>query len=379
MSLDSTKTTNVLAAANLFQNAQLSKELSKVSRSIEAQQGLQRDVARIQRESLDESKKQTLLLELAQKRDELRDAEERRLKEVKQVVFEVRQELDTLKASTDSAYDTLIKLLALRDQLSDHQITPSLVEEFSDKQYIKDLLDDLDRTLVESLTGSENSDLVDLVDKIREANSMNASPISEAIRKSGVGAQGLEGIADAIRQLIADCDERKTVSAQNLSKKSLKKMSWNPNLSNTIRLIKRQRLEKYGIGLLIAFCGFGGWGWTYVDDYWQLGLFGAELAEQIAFFSITGTLLATFTWLGYVRLTRVSLSEDTVSELKSALEEVEESLQRNANNRSIVAQYNKLVDEIGSEMGRLRDRYKDLSTTFRKPDRVFEGDYTLIE
>lgn len=85
---------------------------------------------------------QTLLLRSAAKEKELEKIEQQRVKRVRQIAFEIREELSNI-VEDESSIQSFLRLEEMEKVVASAGVSPELVDDFQDKKYVKDCLDDL--------------------------------------------------------------------------------------------------------------------------------------------------------------------------------------------------------------------------------------------
>jgi hypothetical protein len=137
-----------------LQNENLRSQLENIASAIDESNILLEDINSINAEKLDEAKKQTALLQLAEKRESLNEARANTEREVKQFVFELKNELE--EASNIDLIDQAHRLLPLRSYVRKYQINSGLVDSFEDKEYVEETLQNLDEA-VDAIENNEDT------------------------------------------------------------------------------------------------------------------------------------------------------------------------------------------------------------------------------
>ena len=167
--------------SKLNQSSQLTnKKLQELNNTSQQIAKAQEELVRIQTIALDESNKQTSLLNSQLQIAKISELEKNRQNQIKQAAFSVDQQIISISEKSSNVE----KYYLFKDQLNQIdivQLTPDAPNEISDKQYVREILKKLDdsiKNVKSNLSTEEISDVDNYyINSTRLANSLDQKMI----------------------------------------------------------------------------------------------------------------------------------------------------------------------------------------------------------
>ena len=182
---------NLLSAGNLAANYTSAKRLKEISRMIKLK--------------LEEEKKQTKLKEkltreeilakrkLARQQEEINrrklaqiqreEEEEKQKKILKEIFFNLTEELNDLKKSKKSTLEKYFCLLSINSNLKSYKISTSMTEDYKEKKMIKDFINNLNDEIKKTkgkFTKDDEKDLKTIIDILETDEETKINKIKES-------------------------------------------------------------------------------------------------------------------------------------------------------------------------------------------------------
>lgn len=378
MNFSSPQVTNTILTAGALQQAKMSKQMSEMSRTfgsvstaLDQQRTIQIQILKFQSDLLDETRKQTALLQLAQKREELRDASALRVTAVRQVIFEVREELNNLEQSNVEPRSMLIKLLALRDLTGSHNISPKLVDDFEDKRFVADILDELDQRIAQILNHEDNHLFKKLVADLIDIASLDVPLLPINIKNAGYNLKTLERIHENLESFLSETERGAGSARKLIFNRKLKKLIEDKYVKLELRKHWLDRMKNLSLAFLCsAVLGFFVYFFSVIYLRWSL-----FPTMTICFFAASAVFA-----IGFLVVThkRAHIQESSIESLNRLKIEISEAIASSKDNRLKIEKHNKVIDEIEREMDRLNGLGNDVSGIFGRPTRISESDYIVV-
>jgi Skp family chaperone for outer membrane proteins len=331
------KTQNRIAAFQAYQNQKIASKLDNVSTAVAESNQLQSEIVRLQEQNAEESRKQTILLERQEKQNELDRKEREKINLVKQAIFEVSEELESIEnMRISSPPAAMAKLADVYHQVVTHNVSPGLVDAFEEKTFIANTLKNLEQ-MVDGLQGDEQ--------KLFQAFKYGTSEAGLTRVELAASEQALKSEQEKAESFIAEVKEGNlTADARHFIQNNI------PGVESDTVLFPPS-----GIGswiMVVVLAGFALISGT-VDD-------------------ILGALVLATPFL--IRIIYLQVKRGSTKRVERALEPLNvilEQIQIELNKTQPVKQeaerVNREIQSINRDLDELRKKYDDISTIFPEP------------
>lgn len=318
-----------LGMVNIYQNHQISKKLGEVSSAVKETNSI---LSSMQRTQLDEKRRQ-----------DLKDLEEKKLKLVKQAIFEIRQEVDIIKKEGASFPYKASKTISLLEQLEIHQVSPSLVDDFSEKKFIADIVSELQ---------GMHRDLVNSRDEDERRFLSAFSSVSKSVKISPLRIKYPEGDLKKVEE------ELRAILDANEARKPC------PKVSELTSVELKKVFEKdpdYILGKRGSLPFISGPLWLLFAS----APFLEKDRSKINWYMYILVMIVMSVWvLAKIAIRRAgpSFSEKEKKSLVEHTGKLSKEIQSIAEKRLEISNANRRIKEINAEIVALRRRYSDVDS-----------------
>jgi hypothetical protein len=431
MSNGELRSVKILQAVSIFQNAKLEKTLKKssvqissslnqVAQSVQKQTSLLAEIQNtqeqqlniqnqqlniqnkqlnIQDQQLNIQDQQLNLMLVNEKRTQLKEAEEEKTKFIRQAIFELRKELDDLSHEPQNSFDYVLRLVNLKDQIKIHQISPSIVDDFQDKQYVDEIIKEIDR-LHSDLRSSDFPDraaLTKIIDKLQSVPDFSPEEIPNEFKSMSI--EKLEDLNSRCKTFLDLCQsESVTKVEEGLMFTEEDFVDLKPNsvlgdktVSDVFERIKPRedkegvilkvgrKMWRMGIRLFVSlfFCAIGVFIVTAlmgIED-------GSDASDTVLY--VSGSIWIIFNiWKAFKKEEKkpvvVEITNEEIDAVKNLKLKIIGFVILNTRNKIKIQKHNQTIDDLQAELNRIKDSYP-ASIIFRDSLKsIIKGEYVVL-
>lgn len=359
----------------------INNSLESINVSAKELVALQEKVAIFSKDSLDEAKKQTAILERQEVERNIEKIEKQREKQIREVIFDINEEIDSVNNSSDF-YLKAWTVIKLDRALIKYDVNTDLVQNFDEKKYINECIKKV-RNLKKEVCESKNQSHIYFLELI----SFDYESLKSNIKFEDLEVNSDEkNPGDFINELKLLLDTfnnnyETIISSGNVSKKQISKFLeefYTPLIrkSNDYQKITKKKhsfsLQPNYFSLTPIFIVL------FVSLFFLIYVKNQTVGALIFIFTCLVILFIPFVLLSNRRIIRLARNKELKKIINVKTNEIIEVLNKNYNelqnavvdrktyNQNIIQNVNIEINKMNEKIDYISREYKDISLFFPK-------------